>query len=273
MRIERVNKNATDKLENVTVVFISKNPFDNVTYIVGWYRHATLYRQLQKRPQQKGVSEKNIYYAASTKIENAICLSENERNFEVPTSQKMGKNRGYGKSPIWYLNTKEIQPYRRKVEKYLSEFIPTNFDKEKNIWHVGKVDPEHNKEIERKAVNIVTAYYKQNGFEVESVEELDKGFDLIVSKGRKVLFVEVKGNGSSQINISLSPNEYNALKQYKNYIIASVINCNEKNAKLNLFKLAAGEDNFYIQHIENKDEKYKIFEITSARIIDNNKSR
>lgn len=270
MNIQRVNKSATDKLEDVTVVFISKNPLDNITYIIGWYRHATLYRQFQKRPRQKEVSEKNIYYAASAQAEDIVCLSENERNFEVPTAQKMGKHKGYGETPIWYLDTKEIQPYRRKVEKYINEFTP-NIDLEKiNLWN-GKVDPEHNKEIEQKAINIVTTYYQDKEFSVESVEKLNCGFDLVVKKGSKKFYIEVKGNGSSQINISLSPNEYNSLKKYMaNYIIASVTNCNEKNVKLNLFNIVKDENNFYIQHIENKDEKYKILEIVGARIIVNN---
>lgn len=269
MNIQRVNKNATDKLEDVTVVFISKNPLDNITYIIGWYRHATLYRQLQKRPRQKEVSEKNIYYAASAKVEDIVCLTESERNFEVPTAQKMGKHKGYGKSPIWYLDTKEIQHYRRKVEKYINEYTTPN-DSEETIRR-GNVDPEHNKEIEQKAINIVTTYYQDKGFSVESVEKLNWGFDLVAKKGSKLYYVEVKGNSSSQINISLSPNEYTALKKYMaNYIVASVTNCNEKNVKLNLFTIMTDDNNFYIQHIENKDEKYKILEIVSARIIVNN---
>lgn len=267
INIKRIEKKASDHINDIAVIFISKNPFNNITYIVGWYIHATLLRQQQPRPHQKSVN-KNIYFAAYAKYSDTICLPENERNFEIPTAQKYGKHKGYGQKPIWYADTDEMINFRKQVENYIINYTLPEVEEDIKTTKTKNIDPEHNKLIELKAIECVTSYYKENGYQVKSVENLNLGFDLIIEKNKKIAYVEVKGNSLSQINIELSPNEYNALKKYyKKYIIASVTNCITENPTLNLFTINQENNNYYIQLMENKNKKFIIQNIIHGKIL------
>ena len=88
-------------------------------------------------------------------------------------------------------------------------------------------------EIERIAIQEAIAYEKARGYEVESVEDQDCGFDL---KSRKydpdnpsvvvdVRFIEVKGRARID-DVFLSDNEYKAAVRYKDdYWLYAVYNC------------------------------------------------
>ena len=70
-------------------------------------------------------------------------------------------------------------------------------------------DPEERTRVERAAVDTVKAFYEALGFAAESVEAENKGWDLEIRKGRKVVLrVEVKGNKGVDILVELTPNEY-----------------------------------------------------------------
>ena len=71
------------------------------------------------------------------------------------------------------------------------------------------VSPEERARVELAAVETVTAFYEARGFTVKSVEAENKGWDLEIRKGRKILHrVEVKGNKGGNILVELTPNEY-----------------------------------------------------------------
>lgn len=71
------------------------------------------------------------------------------------------------------------------------------------------VNSEERALVERAAVNTVTAFYEARGFVVKSVEAENKGWDLEIRHGRKILYrVEVKGNKGENILVELTPNEY-----------------------------------------------------------------
>lgn len=89
-------------------------------------------------------------------------------------------------------------------------------------------------EVERRAVEIATAYLVSQGFQVESVELDNRGYDLI-ARGRPhpedpstftlVLFVEVKGR-AERGDIALTTNEYRAAERLKDdYWLFVVFDC------------------------------------------------
>ena len=91
-------------------------------------------------------------------------------------------------------------------------------------------------DIERIAVETVTAYEKAQGRNVESVETQDRGFDLISRKPHpedaatavEVRFIEVKGR-SGIGEIALSSNEYKTAARLKHdYWLYVVYNCGSK---------------------------------------------
>jgi hypothetical protein len=116
-----------------------------------------------------------------------------------------------------------------------------------NIRHIGRAlvlpHPERDStelrpmrrdtEIEKIAIEASIAYEKAQGYEVESVEHLDCGFDL---KSRKydpvdrsivvdVRFIEVKGRARVD-DVFLSNNEYEAAVRHKDdYWLYAVYNC------------------------------------------------
>jgi hypothetical protein len=88
-------------------------------------------------------------------------------------------------------------------------------------------------EIEKIAVNAVIEYEKQNGREVESVEDQNRGFDLIArtphpedpKTATEVRFIEFKGR-SEVGEVALSTNEYKTAERLKNdYWLYVVFNC------------------------------------------------
>lgn len=273
--LERIKgeKDTGEKLENVNVVFISNNPEDKETYIIGWYRNATVFRELQRRPRQNGVQRQNIYIAAMAEEGNTVCLPLDARSFIVPRARREGRGRGYGQSPIWYADTPEIREYRNGVIKYIENFSSEKTPEKIFTEDVIKFsDPEYNKKIEKIAVDTVIKYYKKQGYTVKSVEKDNLGYDLIVTKGEDEFFlVEVKGNAAGNTIIRLSPNEFKTLKSNCNrYIIASVINCdnNRKSPELNIYtinKYNDLEEKYYIQHMYCKSIVHELVEIIYAQ--------
>jgi hypothetical protein len=87
--------------------------------------------------------------------------------------------------------------------------------------------------IERVAVDAVIAYEKENGRQVESVEDQNRGFDLISRKphpedpktATEIRFIEVKGR-SAVGEVALTYNEYKTAERLKkDFWLYVVFNC------------------------------------------------
>jgi hypothetical protein len=88
-------------------------------------------------------------------------------------------------------------------------------------------------EIEKIAVQHVIAYERSRGWEVESVETENRGFDLISRRAHpedpktfiEVRFIEVKGRAEVG-EIALTANEYKTAQRLKSdYWLYTVFNC------------------------------------------------
>jgi len=91
-------------------------------------------------------------------------------------------------------------------------------------------------EIERIAVEAVTAFEAARGWQVQSVESENRGFDLISRRPHpedpqtaiEVRFIEVKGRAGIG-EVALSSNEYKTAERLKNdYWLYVVYNCATK---------------------------------------------
>jgi hypothetical protein len=91
-------------------------------------------------------------------------------------------------------------------------------------------------EVERSAVQAVIAYEEARGWRVESVEQDNRGFDLISRKPHpedpqtaiEVRFIEVKGRATVG-DIALTTNEYKTAERLKkDYWLYAVYNCASK---------------------------------------------
>ena len=214
ININRIGAKSTDEyLEGVDVVFFSRNPEDGNTYIVGWYSNATLYRQACEQPGGR-VSGKSVGYVAKTKASNGFCVPQSRRTFVIPQAHQI--KGGYGQNPIWYGDI--IPNLKEEVRKYISSF---NTEK-KSIVAPKQINLEAKLLVEQNAINAVRTYYQELGFDVESVEKDNCGWDLTAThpNGTKRL-IEVKGLSGQQISVQITPNEYKTLKEcHRDYILA-----------------------------------------------------
>jgi hypothetical protein len=99
-------------------------------------------------------------------------------------------------------------------------------------------DPELRAKVEKAAVDVVIAYYRKDGFTVQSVERENLGWDLHVTKSGRLFRVEVKGRAGLG-DVELTPNEYAAMRDKKfrlSYRLAIVRNALSNSPALTLFR-------------------------------------
>ena len=123
-------------IEDVTVIYCAARPYQNFTSVVGWYRHANVYRQYQELvlPQPDG-SDYYQYYNAEAMKENCVLLPKDERRitqWNVPRRQK-GAAFGFGQANVWFTEG-------RRENKLLDEFIRKTIDKIENYQGENWID-------------------------------------------------------------------------------------------------------------------------------------
>lgn len=115
VHIENIDKKykEIDELPNVIVVFCATSPTGPV--IVGWYRHATVFRYMQK-------SADGILYNILTDKGNAVLIDEKDRVIKVPRANSDGY--GFGQSNLWYAGEESdrVLEYVNSVLNYIQDF-------------------------------------------------------------------------------------------------------------------------------------------------------
>lgn len=140
LHIERIeNTSLNDNVaEDVLVVWVAKpDEKSSHSVIVGWYRHADVYRKWQ--------NDSELDYNISAKAENCHLLPVDKRRFIIPRASKNGKGRGMGQSAIWYADSEyaqkefvpEVIEYIDKYEKNDGEFI-------NKVWTEEKLNKKYN---------------------------------------------------------------------------------------------------------------------------------
>ena len=125
-------KNDTE-VDDVLVVYCALYPdsFDKETYVVGWYKHATVYRRYEKlefdtevadnerSDNESAADEKYIQlYNAIALKEDCVLLPRPQRRktfWRVPRKKK-GVAFGFGQSNVWFARGEDDN-------KYLSDFL------------------------------------------------------------------------------------------------------------------------------------------------------
>jgi len=115
-------KEDDDSIDGVTVVWTAPNPEKGGTYIVGWYKKATVYKEWQQPnvKMNRIVDGKEIGYFVTAPEANAVLIPEEARYFKVPRRQK-----GYlGMSNIWYPKSGDygVPEFVERVEKYIDTY-------------------------------------------------------------------------------------------------------------------------------------------------------
>ena len=208
---------ADDHVAGVLAVWVARKP-EGGNYIVGWYTNAAVYREWQKPPPG---SDRHIrdrtdmeYYNVTALADDAVLLPSDERQFEIPRARR---NRpGMGQSNVWYAdnNDGKVREFKRKVLEYIEKQSPPIAD-DIEVGTPRQLDPARRQEVERIAVERVTKHYEKRGYEVESVERDNVGWDLEAVRGDRRRRLEVKGLSGSGARFELTPNEYRKMKKHR----------------------------------------------------------
>ena len=222
-RIDPHVSNYNDKIDDVLVVWTARRPDNGGTYIVGWYKHATVYSNFQFC----NFTERKRYdFNISAKYVDCTLLSVADRSFRIPRAQN-GEVGGMGQSNVWYADSdiSSIKEFREKVINYIFNKYsqPT---RHKQL----KVNVEARKLVETNAIKIVTEEFQRRGFSVKSVEKDNLGWDLEAIKGGYKLRLEVKGLAGAELSVRITQNEYSKMqsKDNANYRLCVVTNALDK---------------------------------------------
>jgi hypothetical protein len=235
IKIEKIDiSDDVDKLSKVTVVWTANDPINGGTYIIGWYLNATVYRNQQPSPKGSNRLYNNISlgFYATTKSKYAKLLSVDERIFHIRRQEK----NWMGQSNVWYADNNP--DFINLVKNYIyNGRIPTKAQKSTNPKGSSRqIDPLKRIEVEKNAVKVVTKHYRKLGYEVQSVEKDNVGWDLIATNDKVELKLEVKGLSGNSIVTELTPNEFKNLNaDRKLYRLCIVTEALTNNPKLKVF--------------------------------------
>ena len=113
--LQRVNLDILpndEYVENVTVVWFATNPIVGGSWIVGWYKNATVYRKCQKSND----SQRNYYvYNVVASFKDCTLLPIDERLKQIPRQVKKYP----GRSNIWYADAPEVAVFKNDVLDYI----------------------------------------------------------------------------------------------------------------------------------------------------------
>jgi len=108
----------------------------------------------------------------------------------------------------------------------------------------GYADPITNEEVESEAVSLVTRWYEDHGWTVNNVENENRGYDLVCSKGRLEQHVEVKGTQGSTPSYFMTANEYNCAQEDPLFVLCVITGVFSKKPYIHTYAGAELSDEF-----------------------------
>lgn len=145
-RLEGIHKNDA-VARDVLVVWIAANPDKSGVYIIGWYRNASVFREMQNLTVNPGES---YSYNIVCDVKDGMLLTTDKRTFRIPLATKEGKGKGKGQSHVWYAESAEIRlNFIPKVNDYIDNWKEPSADKiytAEELW-------EHHPDTKDKSVN------------------------------------------------------------------------------------------------------------------------
>lgn len=277
-KLEISRLGATSKatcVNDVLVVWVAHSEKLNSHVVVGWYKHATLYREAQKPPPHanREYNGEVFDYYASSATANAILLPVNERLHPIP----QGKKGGMGQANVWYADNPEQHSeaqrdqhlkVRSDVLKFISNYVIHPAKQERNGIKPTQADPLLRQRVERDAVEVTIKHYERLGYTVDSVENDNVGWDLeAVHDGLKLL-IEVKGLSGSDLSVELTPNEYEQMKRNRDSYQLCVVTAALIQPKLSVFAWSSDTQRWE----DKKGDPLCVQEIVSARFRLDNKT-
>ena len=111
-----------ESISGVTVVWTALRK-DVGPVVVGWYRNATVYRELQPMPENAERHKKNglMSYRITASFNDATLLPPSERNCKIPRAKD--EKGGMGQSNIWYADSPKGKETIANVNRLIAKKI------------------------------------------------------------------------------------------------------------------------------------------------------
>jgi len=113
-----------ESIDDVLVIFTATHKLGG-TYIVGWYKNATLYKECQStRFEERNFNDEHFGYYVVADAGNATLLSADERlSFpQIPRAGVKGVKGGMGQSNVWYADSPEMTSFRKGVLEHIEAY-------------------------------------------------------------------------------------------------------------------------------------------------------
>jgi len=263
IRLEKLGSaKGAEFVDGVLVVWVAKSQ------IVGWYKNARVYRRSQPQPKNSGRSYKGdpIGYCATAAASDCTLLDPDDRHLHVPRARE--REHGMGRY-IWYAEGAANRGFGANVLKYVvadGDISVLKKSKRRMVGGSHQPDPQKRARVERAAIDLATRHFKEFHYVVTSVEGDNVGWDLnaVHSETRALLRLEVKGLSGGEINIEMTPIEYNMMKKHKQtYRICVGTNCLKKSQRL--LSVFAYNDKSR-SWVDGTDRSLEITKVKSARL-------
>ena len=260
IKLGRIDENNQNKfLDNVLVIWLATRPEElgGNTVIVGWYKNATVFEEFQYFKKIPNLQKENgiSCYLIEAAAKDAVLLPVDARTFIIPRANTNPDQGGIGQSNIWYADQEKNLPIIHNVIEFIKQKESSNHITTKRT---NKVNQERKVEVEKTAIQVCCAHFENLGYEIESVEKDNLGWDLVAKSSKRELRIEVKGLSGSVFFVELTPNEYKAFSEKKeDYRLAVVVNA-LKQPKLSVCRYSS-ERKAWI--VETEDEADRLLEI------------
>jgi hypothetical protein len=252
-----------ESVDGVLVIWVARS------HIVGWYKNATVHRREQtlKSRARYLPDGPNRYYVTAIAKSDCKCIDPDARFFAVP---RAGKRKGAMGRYSWFAEGESNREFRAKVFKYVESGGKLYSVENGPRWKTGggphQPDPFKRLRVEEVAVDLATRHFEKLGYEVDSVERDNVGWDLnaIHRQTRLSLKLEVKGLSGREVAIELTPNEYTMMRKFKHtYRICVATGCLGKNRRpLKVLAYNAASRKW----VNEDDRPAEIKEVKSARL-------
>lgn len=227
-------------LAGVLVAFMARDPADGLTKIVGCYHNAVVHRGLEYTHRRHGI---DVQSPISALADNAQVIPVAERWLTVPhwrQAEAEGASGGYGQSALWY-GADEIDG---QVRQLLAR-----------TWRSGDAGPRPPKPprrtprqpdtakrlaVEAAAMSAAMEYFGTD----RDVSDRCLGWDLEADGIDCDIYIEVKGLSGPQVNIELTPNEYEKMWLHRHrYVLFVLTNALGASPRISVFRhrLSAGK--------------------------------
>lgn len=125
-------------VEDVTVVYCARYPFSDKreTVVVGWYQHATVYRNYEFQDfcdKQGNVLDTQAFNAIAKK-EDCVLLPTGVRRrgntWTVPRKKGKTVPYGFGQSNVWYANdsdNEKLEAFLQRMEQQINDYDGENW--------------------------------------------------------------------------------------------------------------------------------------------------